>query len=116
MVRPLITQKNKKKKKRLKKSRAGMVIGESMLPRVWNAGGILGFAPGASVTLQWRAKHKNALATFTFQTKRVDQASFSQGTTPVGLVGNISTVQGAAARRPQGRHLRVFRVVTALGG
>lgn len=116
MVRPLTTQKKKKKKrKRLNKPRRD-VIGESMLPRVWNAGGILGFAPGASVTLQWRAKHKNAFATFTFQTKRVDQALFSQGTTPVGLVGNISTVQDAPARRPQGRHLRVFRVVTALGG
>lgn len=57
--------------------------------------GVLGFTPGASVTLPWRAKHKNGFATFTFQTKRVDQVVFSQGTTPVGLVGNFSTVQDA---------------------
>jgi hypothetical protein len=56
--------------------------------------GVLSFTPGASVTLPWRAKHKNGFATFTFQTKRVDQLVFSQGST-VGLVGNFSTVQDA---------------------
>lgn len=57
--------------------------------------GVLGYTPGATVTLPWRAKHKNGFATFTFQTKRVDQVVFSQGTTPVGLVGNFSTLQDA---------------------
>jgi hypothetical protein len=57
--------------------------------------GVLGFKHGDSVTLPWRAKHKNGFASFTFQTKRVDQLVFSQGSTPVGLVGNFSTVQNA---------------------
>jgi hypothetical protein len=57
--------------------------------------GVLGFAPGDAVTLPWRAKHKNGFATFTFQTKRVDQLVFSQPSTPVGLTGNFSTVQNA---------------------
>jgi hypothetical protein len=57
--------------------------------------GVLGFAPGDAVTLPWRAKHKNGFATFSFQTKRVDQTVFSQGSAPVGLVGNFSTVQDA---------------------
>jgi len=57
--------------------------------------GVLGFAPGDAVTLPWRARHKNGFATFTFQTKRVDQLVFSQPSTPVGLVGNFSTVQDA---------------------
>jgi hypothetical protein len=57
--------------------------------------GVLGFSPGDSVTLPWRAKHKNGFATFTFQTKRVDQTVFLQGSTPVGLIGNFNTVQNA---------------------
>lgn len=57
--------------------------------------GVLGFAPGDSVTLPWRAKHKNGFATFTYTTKRVDQVVFSQPSTSVGLVGNFSTVQNA---------------------
>jgi hypothetical protein len=57
--------------------------------------GVLGFAPGDAVTLPWRAKHKNGFAAFTFQTKRVDQLVFTQPSTPVGLVGNFSTVQNA---------------------
>ena len=57
--------------------------------------GVLGFMPGDAVTLPWRAKHKNGFATFTFQTKRVDQPVFTQPSTPVGLTGNFSTVQDA---------------------
>ncbi|HZA66399.1 MAG TPA: hypothetical protein VE592_05585 [Geminicoccaceae bacterium] len=59
--------------------------------------GILGFDPSDNVTLPWRAKHKNGFATFTFQTKRVDQVVFSTPSTPVGLVGNHSTTQNAQA-------------------
>ncbi|HVJ16295.1 MAG TPA: hypothetical protein VM686_12725 [Polyangiaceae bacterium] len=57
--------------------------------------GVLEFAPSDWVTIPWRAKHKNGFATFTFSTKRVDQVVFSQPSTPVGLVGNFSTVQNA---------------------
>jgi hypothetical protein len=59
--------------------------------------GILGFDPDDTVTLPWRAKHKNGFATFTFQTKRVDQVVFSTPSTPVGLAGNHSTTQNAQA-------------------
>jgi hypothetical protein len=57
--------------------------------------GVLGFTPGADVTIPWRAKHKNGFATFTFDTKRVDQLVFSMPSTPVGLVGSFSTTQDA---------------------
>jgi hypothetical protein len=57
--------------------------------------GVLGFHPGDSVMLPWRAKHKNGFATFTFQTKRVDQLVFSTPSTPVGLIGSHSTTQDA---------------------
>ena len=57
--------------------------------------GVLEFSPGQIVTLPWRAKHKNGFATFTFTTKRVDQVVFATPVTPVGLVGNHSTIQSA---------------------
>jgi hypothetical protein len=57
--------------------------------------GVLEFAPTDTVTIPWRAKHKNGFATFTFTTKRVDQVVFSLPSTPVGLTGNFSTTQNA---------------------
>jgi hypothetical protein len=59
--------------------------------------GVLGYHPSDTVTLPWRAKHKNGYATFAFTTKRVDQVVFSQSSTPVGLIGNHSTTQNAQA-------------------
>jgi hypothetical protein len=57
--------------------------------------GVLEFVQGDTVTLPWRAKHKNGFATFTFTTKRVDQVVISIPSTPVGLGGNQQTTESA---------------------
>lgn len=59
--------------------------------------GVLDFGPNDTVTLPWRAKHKNGFATFTFRTKRVDELVFSMGSTSVGPTGDHSTTQSAQA-------------------
>jgi hypothetical protein len=58
--------------------------------------GVLEFQPGATVTIPWRAKHRNGFASYAFSTKRVDETIFSANG-PVGLVGSHSGTKGAQA-------------------
>lgn len=59
--------------------------------------GVLTFNPGDTVTLPWRAKHKNGFATYDLTVKRVDAVVYSEDDQPVGSGAHSVTRNAQAA-------------------